>query len=70
MAKGAILLNKLPIKKPINNIYSFNRNTIINNSNGNNNNNNLNQNVKINLKNNTKHRSNYSMNNIEHKNFV
>ena len=70
LAKGAILLNKLPIKKPINNIYSFNRNTIINNSNGNNNNNNLNQNVKINLKNNTKHRSNYSMNNIEHKNFV
>ncbi len=73
LAKGAILLNKLPIKKPINNIYSFNRNAIINNSNGNNNNNNnnnFNQNAKVNLKTNTKHRSNYSMNNIEQKNFV
>jgi hypothetical protein len=74
LAKGAILLNKLPIKKPINNIYSFNRNAIINHSNGNNNNNNnnnnFNQNAKVNLKTNTKHRSNYSMNNIEQKNFV
>jgi hypothetical protein len=69
LAKGAILLNKLPVKKPSNNIYSFNRNTIINNNSGNNNNT-LNQNVKINLKTNTKHKSNYSMNNIEQKNFV
>ena len=74
MSKGTILLNKLPPKKSSNsNIYSFNKinNATINKNNANNSNNNLTQGIKLSLRTiTTKHKSNYSLQNIEQRNFV
>ena len=74
LAKGTILLNKLPPKKSSNNtIYSFNKinNATINKNNTNNSNNNLTQGIKLSLRTiTTKHKSNYSLQNIEQRNFI
>ena len=74
LTKGTILLNILPPKKSSNNnIYSFNKinNATINKNNANNSNNNLTQGIKLSLRTiTTNHKSNYSLQNIEQRNFI